>query len=257
MISCDFTYDFEKQTLNIPSLSHLRQNILFKNDSNWSKQGCLRVILEFLSLIHMKPGHFCWGGKECRCNLMFWLRGGKRLHLVFTPFFPQPDLIKTPPFLPLYSLNFSKTRKLFQSIFLLFYLNQSFVYEICQSHLGVSASTERTQKRAASPSSCQAVTAAQAWAPTPGLPQCDTNLSVVGSVCSLSGRWNVDIHPCNYILTPQCPHKERQSPLIATFTSLSLKHRNSSWEAGNWNVCTSGADGLSFTHGSRKQLGLV
>lgn len=108
------------------------------------------------------------GGKELRCNLMFWLRGGKRLLIkVFTPFFPQPDLIKTPPFLPLYSLNFSKTRKLFQSIFLLFYLNQGFVYQICQSHLGVSASTEGTQKRATSPSSCSGSHSSTGLSPKP------------------------------------------------------------------------------------------
>lgn len=121
---------FWKKTLNIPSLSHLRQNILLRNYSNWSKQGCLRVILEFLSLVHMKPGHFC-GGEGVKVQFHVLAEGRQEAahnkKLFAPPFFPQPALIKTPPFLPLYSLNFSKTRKLFQSIFLLFYLNQSFV----------------------------------------------------------------------------------------------------------------------------------
>lgn len=34
--------------------------------------------MDVLSLVHMNPVTFC-GGKELRCNFMFWLKGGKRL----------------------------------------------------------------------------------------------------------------------------------------------------------------------------------
>lgn len=180
-----------KKTLNIPSLLHLRQNILLRNYSTSSKQGCLRVILEFLSLVHMKPGHF-WGGKELRCNLMFWLRGGKRLlitrsYLLLLSSLSQL-LSKLHPFFLSIHWILAKLESYFR-VFSCYFTKIRILYnQICQSHFGVSASTERTQKRAASRSQT-ALTAAQAWAPNPGLPQCDTNLSVLGSVCSLSGMW--------------------------------------------------------------------
>lgn len=213
-------------------------------------------------MVHRKAGPFC-GGKELRCNLMFWLRGGKRLLITRSYLLLLSSLSQLSSKLHnsfLYSLNFSKNQR-HQALLLLFYLNQSSVWtdmsELpwgkCKHKDNVKRADSRSQT---APDLAQALTAAQAWAQNTGLAQCYTDLSVLGSVFGLTGRWNVDVHRCNYILTRQCPQKERQNPLIATFTSLHPKHRNSSWEAANWNVWTSGAD-LSFTHRSKKLLGLV
>lgn len=160
---------------------------LLRNYCNWSKQGCLRDILEFLSLVHMKPGTFC-GEKELRCNLTFWLRGGKRLlitksYLLLLPSLSQ--LIKTPHFLPLYSLNFSKNEK-HQGIFLLFHLNQSSVWtDLSELPWGKCRHKDHSEK-----SRQQVPTSPSSQ--SPGLPQCGTDWSVLGSPFRLSGRWNVN-----------------------------------------------------------------
>lgn len=103
---------------------------LLRNYSSWSTQGCLKSYLGILILGTQESWAFLWGeGVKVQFNVLAEGRQAAAHHksLFAPPFLPQPTLIKTPQFLPLYSLNFSKNQK-HQAIFLLFYLNHSSVW---------------------------------------------------------------------------------------------------------------------------------